>query len=123
MATLTTVANVQYYFDPDNIAAISEFDPAGGGAVTCVYGISTSYLMIAETPQAFMSGIGIAQKLVSLTRPDDTAIWINASSVVSIRSRVASDGPGVNALISFASMPTQGVKEAADTVAALLKLA
>jgi hypothetical protein len=122
MATLTTVDNVQYYFDPDNIAAISDHDPAGGGAVTCVYGISTTYLMIAETPQAFMIAVGVADKLAKLTRPDGTAIWVDGSSVVSIRSRVASDGPNVNALISFASMPTQGVKEAAATVAALLKI-
>src|ERR1700683_685622 len=66
MGTLTTVDNVQYYFDPDSIAAISDYDPAGGGAVTCVYGISASYLMIAETPQAFMSDVGIAAKLVKL---------------------------------------------------------
>jgi hypothetical protein len=122
MGTLTTVDDVQYYFDPSNIAAISDYDPAGGGAVTCVYGISTGYLMVAETPQAFMAAVGIAGKLVQLTRPDDTAVWINGSSIVSIRSRVASDGPGVNALIFFASMPTQGVKEAAPAVAALFKL-
>jgi hypothetical protein len=75
-----------------------------------------------QTPQAFMSDVGIAAKLVKLTRPDDTGIWVNGSSVVSIRSRVASDGPGVNALIFFSSMPNQGVKEAAPAVAALLKL-
>ncbi len=122
MAMVTTINNEEYYFDPTNVAAISDHDPSSGAAVTCICGISTAYLPITEAPQAFMARVGIAAKLFQLTTPNGPAIWVNGSSVVSIRSRIASDGPTVNALLSFSSMPIQAVRENANVVAAALKL-
>lgn len=122
MASLTTVDKVQYYFDPSNIAAISNHDPSSGAAMTCVYGISAGYLKIEETAQAFMTRLNIGPKFAVLTRTDGAAIWVNRSSVTSIRTRVATDGAGANALLLLSSLPLQSVKETAAAAAAALGL-
>lgn len=124
MASLPTLDNVQYFFDPSNVAAISDHDPSTGAATTCVYGLSASgYVTIGETVQQFMTRLDISEKFAKLTRPDGTPIWINGSSMSSIRPRVASDKSGANAVLSFSSMPPQWVSETAVVAAAALKLA
>ena len=118
MATLTTVEQVQYYFDPAGVVALSDHDPSTGQAVTCVYGISTQYLHIAESVQQFMAGLnGVVFGRV--TRADGSSMWINTSSVTSIRSRVASDPAGVNAVL-VAGPITQSIRDMPDAAAKTL---
>ena len=96
MAMLTTVDQLQYYFDPKGIVALSDHDPSTGKAVTCVYGISTAYLHIGESVQQLMTRLQIAANFGQVTRADGSPMWINNSAVTSIRSRVSTDPAGVN---------------------------
>lgn len=118
MASLTTTAGIQYFFDPNGIVAISDCDPSTGSAVTCVYGLSSSgYLQISESVQQFMTRLNIAAKFGQLTRADGASIWMNGSSVTSVRSRVATDQAGVNSVV-WAGTVSYMVKEARTAVAA-----
>jgi len=122
MATLTTADGIQYYFDPNGIVAISDRDPSTATAVTCVYGLSASgYLRIGEGAQQFMTRLNIAAKFAQLTRADGASIWVNGSAVTSIRSRVATDQSGVNAVIFAGSTPYM-IKELPAAVAAALHI-
>jgi len=106
MAELITVDGIQYYFDPGQIAAISDRDPSTGNATTCVFGLSPSgYLRVAESVQELMSRVKLASKFGKLTRADGASIWVNASLVNSIRSRAASDRKDVNSVVFSPSGP------------------
>ena len=121
MATLTTVEGVQYYFDPKGIVAISDHDPSIGQAVTCVYGISTQYLHVSDSVPVFMAGLSNAKDFQQVTRADGNPMWINTPAVTSIRSRVATDPPGVNAVLVAESI-TQSIQETAAAEANTLNV-
>lgn len=121
MATLATVDQVQYYFDPKGIVALSDHDPSTGQAVTCVYGISAQYLKTAEGVQQLMARLKIANNFGQLTRTDGSPIWISCSAVTSIRSRVASDPAAVNAVV-VAGPITQSIRDAPDIAATKLQV-
>lgn len=121
MAMLTTVDQVQYYFDPKGIVALSDHDPSTGKAVTCVYGISTAYLHIGESVQQFMTRLKIAANFGQVTRADGSPLWINTSTVTSIRSRVSTDPAGVNSVL-VAGPITQSIREMPAAAASILQV-
>ena len=125
MATLTTLDQVQYTFDPNGIVAVSDRDPSTGKSVTCVYGLNTNYLNVGETVQDFLARLGIAAKFRQLTRVDGASIWINTSSVLSVRSRTWSDAPAANSVVVISALTpiTQWIKETVDAATAALGVA
>jgi len=120
MATLTTTGGAIITFNPSGIAAIADHNDTTGQAVTTVYGIGSSPLMIAETVQAFMTQLSIVKDFAQLTRPDGRPIWINGGAVSMLRAPSAGEfAPAVKTVISAGPL-TQGVKEPpADAIAAL----
>jgi hypothetical protein len=120
MATLTTTGGAVVTFTPSAIAAIADHNDTTGEAVTTVYGIGGSPLMIAETVQAFMTRLNIAQAFAQLTRPDGRPVWISGAAVSMLRAPSAGEyAPAVKTVISAGPL-TQGVKEPlADAIAAL----
>jgi hypothetical protein len=106
MADLITADGIQYYFDPGQIAAISDHDPSTGDVTTCVFGLSPrGYLRVEESVREFMSRVKLADKFGQLTLADGASIWVNASLVSSIRSRAASDENDVNSVVFVPSGP------------------
>ena len=122
MATLFTVDRIQYFFDPAGIVAVSDRDPATGKSVTCVYGLNMNYLNIDEKAGEFLARLAIAEKFGQLTRTDDSFVWINKSSILSLRARIWSDAPAANSVVIISAiMPiTQWVKQTVEEAAAIL---
>ena len=111
MATLMTVDRLQFSFDPDSVAVVTDHDAGTGVAVTCVYGIANSDLHIAESVAAFLSRLGITTNFAQLTRPNDSPVWIQGKAVSSIRVPLPDEYIGsVNAVVTTGVL-TQGVKE------------
>lgn len=63
-----------------------------------------THLNINEGPHDFMARLGITEKFGQLTRTDDASIWINKSSVLSVRSRIWSDTPMANSVVVISSI-------------------
>jgi hypothetical protein len=120
MATLTTVDGFQITFSSKAVSAITDHDGSTGQAVTCVYGITMGVLDISEAVQAFMKRLGVTKNFAQLTRPNGSPVWINGSSVSSIRAPLPNEYvAGVNTVISAGSL-TQGVEETlADVTTAI----
>jgi len=120
MATLNTVDGFQIAFSPKAISAITDHDGATGQAVTCVYGITMGVLHINETVHAFIKRLGVTKNFAQLTRPNGSPVWINGSSVSSIRAPLPNEYvAGVNTVVAADSL-TQGVKETlADVITAI----
>ena len=97
MANLATTGGATITFVSATIDAIADHNDTTGAAVTCVYGIPPTMLMVDETVQAFMQRLAIAADFAQLTRPNGWPIWIRGSSVTSLRP----PAPG-----EFASEPT-----------------
>jgi hypothetical protein len=122
MATLTTTRNIQYFFNPSSIVAISDHDPSTGAAVTCIYGISVSgYLPIQESPQAFMTRLNITADFGQLTAAGTGLYWFNLSSAVSVCPPAIGSSPGANSVV-LAGTTTYAVQESPQDAAAILKL-
>ena len=123
MATLTTTDNVQYYFDPGAVFAISDRDPSTGRVVTCIHGISgRAYLPIAESVQAFIARVKIAAAdFASVSGPNGTVYLLRLSSVVSICPTTVGAPPGTHAVV-FAGSQNFSVVETPQTAAAALKI-
>ena len=123
MAALTTTDNVQYYFNPGSVFAISDRDPSTGNAVTCVHGISgRAYLPIVESAQAFMARLDIAAKFGLVTGPNGIHYWLALAFVVSVCPATAGAPPGAHAVI-FAGSQNFDVVETPQAAAAALALA
>lgn len=122
MASLTTVDQVQYYFSPNSIVAISDHNPSTRSAVTCVYGLSMrAFLPIQESVQEFLSRLNIAANFVQLTGPSEVLYWINTSSAVSVCPPAMGAPVGTNAVV-WAGSTNFFVTEAPAKAASLLKL-
>jgi hypothetical protein len=120
MATLTTTGGAVITFTPSGIAAIADHNDTTGQAVTTVYGIGNSPLMIAETVQAFLTRLNIAQAFAQLTRPDGRPVWISGTAVSMLRAPSAGEyAPAVKTVISAGPL-TQGVQETPDNVTTAL---
>lgn len=120
MATLTTTDGATIMFNPAIIDAIADHNDTTGSAVTCVYGIPPSMLMIGETVRAFMQRVRIDKEFAQLTRPNGRPVWIRVTSVTAIRPPVRGEYPaGVKSVISTNSV-TQAVKETPAAVTAAL---
>jgi hypothetical protein len=120
MPVLTTTEGHQITFVARAIAALADHDAVTGEAVTCVYGITIGLLKTAETVQAFMARLEIAQNFAQLTRPNGSPIWINGAAVSSIRApRPSEYVAGVSTVVSAGAM-SFGVKEAANEATGLI---
>lgn len=120
MATLTTTGGAAITFGASAVAAIADHNDTTGEAVTTVYGIGNSPLMIAETVQGFLQRLNIAASFAQLTRPDGRPVWISGAAVSMLRAPSAGEyAPAVKTVISAGPL-TQGVKEPpANAIAAL----
>jgi len=119
MATLTTTGGATINFNPAAIDAIGDHNDTGA-AVTCVYGIPPSMLMVGETVQAFMQRLGIEKDFAQLTRPNGWLAWIRGSAVMALRAPVQGEYPPTAKTVVYTSSLTQAVKETpADATAAL----
>ena len=111
MASLTTTNGAQFTFDPNSVIAVADHDAATGEAVTCVYGLTAGVLKIYEAVVAFLARIGVTAKFATLTRPNGSPIWINGSSVSTIRAPLPGEyTAAVKSVISVGSL-IQGVTE------------
>jgi hypothetical protein len=120
MATMMTTGGLQYTFSPKAVSALADHDASTGEAVTCVYGVTDTKIRISESVVTFLTRLKIAANFAQFTRPNGSPVWINGSSVATIRSPVQGEYiPGVNTVISAAGL-TQGVKEAPAAVTAAL---
>lgn len=86
MADLTTIDGLQFHFDPSAVTAVADHDADTLQAVTTVYGLTDGRVRLAETPEAFLARIGVAQSFIKLTRPNDTFVWVNCTAVTVIQS-------------------------------------
>lgn len=109
MATLTTIDGVEITFNADGVAVISE-----DGAGSDVFGATTGMLKIRETPPAFMARLGIVAKFVQLTRPNGSPVWINGSSVSSLRAPLPREYPPTAKTVVVTGPLTQAIEEAPE---------
>ena len=85
MHTLTTTGGMSINFKADDIDAIADHNDTTGEAKTCVYGILSTVVMIDETVPAFMRRLEIEKEFGKFTRPNGWPVWINVSSINSVR--------------------------------------
>jgi hypothetical protein len=120
MATLTTTGGATITFNPASIDAIADHNDTTGAAVTCVYGIPPSMVMVGETVPALMQRLKIEKDFARLTRPNGWPVWIRASSVTAIRPPAPGEyRAAVKSIISTSAL-TQAVKETPAEVTAAL---
>jgi hypothetical protein len=111
MADLTTIEGLQISFDPRAIAVVTDHDANTGATVTSVYGVTSGILHIVEAVIPFLERLGVEANFATLTRPNDSAVWINGASVSSLRSPLPGEFVGgVNSVLRVGSF-TQGIKE------------
>ena len=120
MARLTTTGGATITFNAAGIDAIADHNDMTGAAVTCVYGIPPSMIMVGETVQAFMQRLKIEKDFAQLTRPNGWLVWIRGSSVTAIRPPVPGEySAAVKSVISTSSL-TQAVRETPTEVTTAL---
>ena len=124
MATLTNLDGVEITFNPSAVVAISDHDDTTGDAHTWVFGISGGRTLIAESVDAFMQRLKIANDFAKLTRPDGWPVWIRGSAVSTVLAAEPSDAglPTVKPIKSIVKVGSlrQAVAEIpADAIAAL----
>ena len=85
MAELTTKEGLAFFFDSAALLAVADRDVDTGEATTTVYGLSNRPLRLVEGVQAFLSRIAVVGSFASLTRLDNTPIWVNCRAVQVIR--------------------------------------
>jgi hypothetical protein len=85
VAELTTKEGLAFFFDPGALLAVADRDVDTGEATTTVYGLSDRPLRLVESVQAFLSRIAVVSSFASLTRLDNTPIWVNCRAVRVIR--------------------------------------
>ena len=91
MATLSTLGGATIVFDPSAVDAIADHNKSTGEAATCIYGLSVSPIMTAESVQAFMQQLNLAPSFAQLTRPDGRPVWIRGSLVSMLRAAHAGE--------------------------------
>ena len=65
--------------------------------------------------------IGSSRNLARLTRPDGTAVWLDAAAIVSIRRALAGEyAPGVQSVIGVGRL-RQGVRENISAATAIIR--
>ena len=84
LAELTTTDGFKYNFEPSAIFAVADRDYVTGDPVTCVYGVTATYLKISEPVKEFLARFGITNNFVVLTSPNNRPIWIAAAAVSSV---------------------------------------
>jgi hypothetical protein len=85
MAELTTKEGLAFFFNPGALLAVADRDVDTGESNTTVYGLSNQPLRLVESVQAFLSRIAVVNSFASLTRLDNTPIWVNCPAVQVIR--------------------------------------
>src|SRR5262249_10969676 len=85
MAEMTTTEGLQLFFSSGAVAAVADRDVDTGIAGTTVYGLMAQPLRVREGVEAFLARIQLAASFASLTRLDDTPIWINCTQVALVR--------------------------------------
>jgi hypothetical protein len=114
MPELTTIDGITITFNSVAVAVIA--DDTG----TCVYGITSGELRIAEPIDVFLNRLGILQAFAKLTRPDGAAVWIRGTAVLSIDAPFEGEYiEGVKTVITTVAV-TQGVAEPPDEVQTLI---
>jgi hypothetical protein len=111
MAELTTKEGLQYFFDPGALIAVADRDVDTGESNTTVYGLGARPLRLTESVQAFLSRIAAIGSFASLTRLDNSPIWVNCAAVEAIRPALPGEyHPDASTCISIGSV-TMAVKE------------
>jgi hypothetical protein len=111
MAELTTKEGLAYFFDPGALIAVADRDVDTGESVTTVYGLSNRPLRVVESVQTFLSRIAVANSFASLTRLDNTPIWVNCPAVQVIRPALPGEyHPDANTCVSIGPL-IMAVKE------------
>jgi hypothetical protein len=88
--------------------------------VTCVYGVGKAPQKIAEGVDAFLQRIGVAAHFFELTRPNDTAIWVNGAAVNWLTLPMAGEyPPDTKTMVAIGSL-TQAVQQDLAAVRALV---
>ena len=59
MASLTTLEGLRFFFDKGAVTAVADHDIDTQEDVTTVYGLTAGRLRLAETPEGFLSRIGV----------------------------------------------------------------
>jgi hypothetical protein len=85
MALLTTTGGLDYYFDPDSVEAVADYNLVAQKNGTTVYGIGPNPLDIHDSPTDFIDRIGRKDAFVRFASPDDHFVWIKASEVSYVR--------------------------------------
>lgn len=111
MADLTTIDGLQFHFDPSAVTAVADHDADTLQAVTTVYGLTDGRVRLAETPEAFLARIGVAQSFIKLTRPNDTFVWVNCTAVTVIQSPPPDQYPAAAKSLVTVGGLVQAVKE------------
>jgi len=120
MANLTTTGGATITFNPEVIDAIGDHSDTTGAAVTCIYGIPPSMLMIGETVPAFMQRLQIENEFAQFTRPNGWPVWIRATSVAAIHPPVPGEYPAAVKSVISANSVTQAVTETPAAATAAL---
>jgi hypothetical protein len=121
MATVKTTGGEGVTFDVSEINAIADHNDTTGEAKTCLYGISSTPIMIDETVSAFMHRLGVNGAFAQFTRPNGWLVWINGASVRSVRPAPKGEfAPGAHTIVSAGSL-IQCVKEKPEHVIAAIK--
>ena len=111
MAELTTKDGLQFFFDPGALIAVADRDAETGEPSTTVYGLSARPLRLTESVAAFLSRIAVANSFASITRLDNSPIWIRCAAVQVIRPTLPGEyHPDANTFVSLGSL-TMAVKE------------
>ena len=118
MHTLTTTGGMSINFKADDIDAIADHNDTTGEAKTCVYGILSTVVMIDETVPAFMRRLEIEKEFGKFTRPNGWPVWINLSSINSVRAPIKGEYPRAAKAVIATDSLTQSVKEKREEVAA-----
>jgi hypothetical protein len=111
MAELTTREGLQFFFDPGALIAVADRDAETGESNTTVYGLSDRPLRLTESVQAFLSRIAVVNSFASITRLDNSRIWVSCAAVQVIRPTLPGEyHPDANTYVSLGSL-TMAVKE------------
>ena len=111
MADLITMDGLQLHFDPSAVTAVADHDADTLRRVTTINGVADGGLRAADSPEGFLTRIGVAPSFARLTRVNGTFIWVNCLAVSVIRPPTRDEyPPSARALVSVGAL-TQAVRE------------
>jgi hypothetical protein len=91
MIVIHALNGTEIEVDENDVTLVAGPYPHDVGPHTYVHGVDRGLLVTTEDAAALVARLGVHPRLVKLTRPDSTLVWIKGSAVSEIRPPLSTE--------------------------------